>query len=383
MTEDKRKHIIEWLKNEVQKFKNRYRKRFAWAISLKRNKHIVDMLDEIFPQLKEGNYSIQTKLYWLLNDLQDFPKCVVCDNPIYSQVGTTWHMPTHCSKLCAMSDYATIEKIRQTNIRLYGVPCTFQTEKSWNAIHKAVIDKYGGTTGNIWETEYGIQRCKETKLKKNNGQYESEETKQLRKNTIIDKYGGTTGNIFGTEHGIEQIKKTNLQNYGVEYILSLPQYHTPEIIANNLPKINATKKRNGTFNTSKPEEDAYKYLCQKFKQDDIIRQYNSELYPFNCDFYIKSFDLYIECNFNWTHGGHWYDPLNENDQNTLKKWQDKGTDFYKNAINTWTVRDVNKHQIAIDNNLNYLVFWKLSELESWLSSFTINHDNEQNINESK
>lgn len=48
-----------------------------------------------------------------------------------------------------------------------------------------------------------------------------------------------------------------MQNYGVEYILSLPQYHTPEMAAKNLPKINATKKRNGTFNASKPEEKAY------------------------------------------------------------------------------------------------------------------------------
>ena len=123
-------------------------------------------------------------------------------------------------------------------------------------------------------------------------------------------------------------------------------------------------------------QKVYDYLLTIFEETDIVRQYSDERYPFNCDFYIKSFDLYIECNFNWTHGGHWYDSLNENDQNTLKKWQDKRTDFYKNAINTWTVRDVNKHQIAIDNNLNYLVFWKLSELESWLSSFTINYDNE-------
>ena len=26
-------------------------------------------------------------------------------------------------------------------------------------------------------------------------------------------------------------------------------------------------------------------------------------YPFACDFYISSLDLFIECNYHWTHGG--------------------------------------------------------------------------------
>ena len=78
-------------------------------------------------------------------------------------------------------------------------------------------------------------------------------------------------------------------------------------------KANETKRLNGTFNTSKPEEDAYVLLCDHFSKDDVIRQYYSEKYPFNCDFYIKSLDTYIECNFNWTHGGHWFDENNEED----------------------------------------------------------------------
>lgn len=162
------------------------------------------------------------------------------------------------------------------------------------------------------------------------------------------------------------------KNYGVEYSMQSDEIKSKY----NFKEINAkgceTKRKNGTFNTSKPEEDAYRYLCQKFEQDDIVRQYISEPYPFNCDFYIKSLNLYIEYNFSWTHGGHWYDPMNENDQCILKKWQDKGTKFYQNAINTWTIRDVKKHQTAIDNKLNYLVFWKLNELCSWLSSLTTN-----------
>ena len=127
---------------------------------------------------------------------------------------------------------------------------------------------------------------------------------------------------------------------------------------------NATKKTNGTFKVSKKEDAAYEILCKKYGQDNVIRQYWSEAYPFNCDFYIKPLDLYIECNFSWTHGGHWFDENDEEDLKKLQQWKDKGTKYYLNAIDTWTVRDVKKKKIAEENRLNYVVFWKFNEVNS-------------------
>lgn len=123
-----------------------------------------------------------------------------------------------------------------------------------------------------------------------------------------------------------------------------------------------TRRRNGTFNVSKQEDEVYKMLCDKFREEDIVRQYKSKKYPFACDFYVKSCNLYIECNFSWTHGGHWFDDSNEEDQKTLQLWKDKGTKYYENAIETWTVRDVKKRLCAEENNLNYLVFWRLEDV---------------------
>ena len=97
-----------------------------------------------------------------------------------------------------------------------------------------------------------------------------------------------------------------------------------------------------------------------------MRQYKSDEYPFCCDFYIPSINLYIECNFSWTHGGHSYDKDNEEDQLILEKWKEKNTKYYDNAINTWTIRDVRKRNIAKQNNLNYIEFWNLNELKNWL-----------------
>ena len=132
-----------------------------------------------------------------------------------------------------------------------------------------------------------------------------------------------------------------------------------------LAKQYETKKKNNSFNTSTPEDKFYDYLVEKFSKNDIIRQYSTDKrYPFNCDFYIKSLDLFIELNFNWTHGGHKFDANSQEDLKKLEDWQEKAltSDYYKNAIETWVVRDQKKYEIAKLNNLNYLVFYNESEI---------------------
>jgi hypothetical protein len=128
-------------------------------------------------------------------------------------------------------------------------------------------------------------------------------------------------------------------------------------------KVNNTKRKNKTFNTSKIEDSIYVDLCSIFGDSDVKRQYSDDRYPFNCDFYILSKDLFLEINFNWTHGGK---PFVENDeqcQKQLKEWSMKAeaSDYYKNAIYTWTVLDVKKQNIAKQNNINYITLYEVKE----------------------
>ena len=125
-----------------------------------------------------------------------------------------------------------------------------------------------------------------------------------------------------------------------------------------------TKRKNKTFKTSKKEDEAYQILCSFFSNADVIRQHKDEArYPFCCDFYIKSCDLFIECNFSWTHGRHWFDESSTDDVAMLEKWKSKKSKYYDNAIETWTVRDVKKRKCAEDNGLKYIVFWTLDEMK--------------------
>lgn len=151
---------------------------------------------------------------------------------------------------------------------------------------------------------------------------------------------------------------------------------TPSSVPEIAAKIAASRREHGTCSTSGPEERMYEMLCERFGVDDVERQYNESRYPFNCDFYIKSLDLFIELNAGWFHNKHWFDDSDPADIKRLKTMQtrlESGKPSYKHAIETWTVRDVKKREMAIVNSLNYLVFWKndLSDFEAWLNADTL------------
>lgn len=122
-------------------------------------------------------------------------------------------------------------------------------------------------------------------------------------------------------------------------------------------RYNIMKNNNTLFvKDSKAEQDYYNKLKQKYGEDGVIRQYfDKDRYPYKCDFYIPSEDKFIEVHGNWTHGGRPFDPNDEDCQKQLAVWQEKAktSKYYKNAIYTWTVLDVNKEKAAKDNNLNF------------------------------
>lgn len=120
------------------------------------------------------------------------------------------------------------------------------------------------------------------------------------------------------------------------------------------------KIKNKSFNTSKPEEDYYKYLCSIYGEHDIIRQYKCDKYPFLCDFYIISEDKFIEINFYKSHGGK---PFDENDEECLEQLNDwlvrakNKPDYYNKIINVWTLIDVKKLKTFRDNKLNFEIIY--------------------------
>ena len=128
----------------------------------------------------------------------------------------------------------------------------------------------------------------------------------------------------------------------------------------------ATKKRNATLATSFSEDALYELLVEYADQHGmtVVRQHRDEKrYPFAVDFYIPERDLFIELNGSWSHGGHWYEVDREMDQKTVQTWRKKGekSQYYLNALGTWTERDVRKREAAREAQLNYVTLWDGSE----------------------
>lgn len=197
------------------------------------------------------------------------------------------------------------------------------------------------------------------------------EIQEKTKQTNIKKYGAE--NVYASDLIIQKIKETNLERYsetswakskeGREFLKNLTN---SDEFKN---KQYETKKINSTFNTSKTENKLELLLREMFP--DLETQYKSIPYPFNCDFYIPSLDLYIEYNGSWTHGGCFYDENNEDNRNTLKKWKEASehSRFYQNAIETWTKRDLNKLNTALENHLNYIAWFNEEQAYDWIEKY--------------
>ena len=167
-------------------------------------------------------------------------------------------------------------------------------------------------------------------------------------------------------------KKTLQAKYGNSILnpSQIPGIQEKMHLPDSIRKAYETKRKNNTFNRSKIEDDIYNLLKNKF--NIVERNYKSELYPFKCDFYIPKLDLYIEYQGHWSHGfdgqnliGPYVD--NIECKKILDKWKEKAkkSKFYKNAIETWTIRDPKKRHIAIENRLNWLEFFTFNDFMNW------------------
>ena len=234
------------------------------------------------------------------------------------------------------------QKSKQTCMEKYGVEYVLQSKDIKEKSKQTCMEKYGvdNPMKNISIQEKAQQTC----FMNNAVKYpmQSNNVKEKSKQTCMEKYGV---DICSKNNNVkEKYKQTCVEKYGEDN----PMKNKKVIYKNYI-----SKKKHNTFNSSKIEQQFKEYLEQNYP-NDFEYQYSSEPYPFNCDFYIKSLDLYIEINGSWTHGGHPFDENNQEDIDKLNLWKEKNTKYYQNAINTWTNLDVRKRNTAKENKLNYL-----------------------------
>ena len=207
----------------------------------------------------------------------------------------------------------------------------------------------------------GIRKLSKEKMEERNKkisstkQNKSDEEKKLYSKHLSESLKGKLIGNVPWNKGKQGVQKA--WNKGLTYNISDDSKKSMVLKRYN------TQKENGTLGINqdtKVEVDYYNYLLSIYNKEDICHPYiDKDRYPFKCDFYIKSEDKFIEVHGNWTHGGRPFDPNDEECKKQLEIWQEKAktSQFYQNAIYTWTDLDVRKAKIAKANNLNFEVIY--------------------------
>jgi hypothetical protein len=237
-------------------------------------------------------------------------------------------------------------KARKTCLEKYGAEYYGQTAEARKAQSERMrsnLDVFLGKTRATMQKRYGVKYS-----------WESAALRGKAQATMRERYGSTCY-VQSDEYKerldsiMDKVRQTNMSRYGASVYTQSDEYK--QNVDDIQSRIIATKRQNGVLNTSSVEEHVKGF-------DDFESQYNKDArYPYLCDFYDKDRDLFIEVNASWTHGYHWYDA--ENDANTCKKWKAKSkkSDYYANALDVFTKRDVEKRECARVNNLNYVTLW--------------------------
>ncbi len=242
------------------------------------------------------------------------PKCPVCGRPV-NYVGKKSKMfTTYCSNTCAGKSEDTIKKKADSDVA-----------------------KHGGIRG--WTLSNS-----------------SKEKIETRKKTMVDRYGTTNPTLIPGV--VDKIKQTCRERFGYDNPMQ-----NEEIKSRQIEKAN----KNRNYGTSRDEIKLKEILEEHFR--DLKYHYRKDKrYPFNCDFYIPSKDLFIE--FQGSHFHH-FRPFDENSVEDLEelerlkkkslylknKRNNNDWNVYDGIIAIWTNRDPRKRQIAKDNHVNLLEVW--------------------------
>lgn len=317
--------------------------------------------------------SYKETLYRILLGIEKRPVCKFCGNPVRFEANhrmyrnrNGWPYMKYCSPKCQANDPDVKNKHKETCTEKYGVDNPAKIEKVKEQIKQTNIIKYG--VENVYQSEEIKNKIKQTNLERYGVENVLQTPVFLKKlyNTNLKKYGAKTygesaeGQKYQNKFILKQ-KETCLKKYGVDSYTKTQEYrdfvhkHKDEF----MKKQYNTKKKNKSFNVSEKEELLYKILLAEY---EVLRQYRSEKYQYACDFYIPLLDLYIEYQGNWTHGQHPYNEYKDVVILEHMKAKAENSDFYKNAITVWIVRDVQKRNDAIKNNLNYLEIYPHADL---------------------
>ena len=191
------------------------------------------------PLLSDPFYTFPTKVWFVLNGLKRFPRCLTCGERLDHRNLNMWSrgFPRFCSPRCGTIHEETQMKMQQSCLKSLGVKNSMQSEDVKKKSMKTMFNKYGvyfalqseeikkkcrQTSLRNYGVEYAIQsdeikqKIKETNLKKYGYEYSSQSPIIRKKfiETLIKRYG--VDNPQKSFEIKEKTKRTNIKRYGFE-----------------------------------------------------------------------------------------------------------------------------------------------------------------------
>lgn len=163
------------------------------ALMFSEFKDLNNWIFECTPKLNSDFYSYETRIFWIFNDIHDFPKCrnPKCDTRFVNKNVFTIRKgyPDYCTHKCAVNSDEIKRKSAETCLRKYGTISPGQSEDVKMKSRKTCMEKYG--------VEFSFQ---------------SAETKEKSRATCLMKYGVDAAQKSKSVQ--DKIKETKYEKYG-------------------------------------------------------------------------------------------------------------------------------------------------------------------------
>ena len=177
------------------------------------------MIEHFIPKVKGDEYTVATKVYWLINGLEDFPKCMnsKCSNTFEHRnvISLDKGYRKHCCPQCAKDSDERKRLYVEACRRNYGVDNISQYEGTKKKKEEKAFATYG--VKNVAQAD----EVKKTIAGTNKDRYgastylHSAQGEEHKKKSCLEKYG--VDSFSKTLMHTEMMKATNRKNYGTDW----------------------------------------------------------------------------------------------------------------------------------------------------------------------
>lgn len=265
-----------------------------WA--LKRDKALLAWVDEQTQHMSFGGCKLNTKVWWLLNDIKSYDdkrvRCKRCDKPFVGKnirCIREGYLHQFCSQRCAKLSEETQRKYEETCLKKFGVSELHKSNAFMEKCMKQFEEKHGGRTP--MQAQDTKKLYVESMMKKYNAQgpFACKYIKDKAKKTCLEKFGGESA--FCSKDVQNKSKQTCLAKYGVDNAMKLPKtyqkviqsarehFHVPDDVSisstSQIPEV--AQKIHNTKVAQTPEEktiilEKHKKTClEKFGYDNALK----------------------------------------------------------------------------------------------------------------